>query len=122
MINEECDHPVDLADILAIAGENQQIVTTVTKHLITESPNLLAGMRNAINENDAGRLDQLAHKFRGMIISFKARRAHDLLLLLEQMGKKAELDTASDTLDKLVEEMDCIHDFLQDRFPCLEEQ
>ena len=68
---------------------------------LQDSPVLLANMTQAITDGDAYQLQLAAHRLKGMLSRYAFTRAADVALELENKGRAATLDGASELVDQL---------------------
>jgi HPt (histidine-containing phosphotransfer) domain-containing protein len=80
--------------------------------LLIDSPKQLLDLRDAIGTGDAERMVRVAHSLKGSLSYFGVQTAYALALQLETMGRRAELDGASDALQQLEQEIEQISAFV----------
>ena len=89
---------------LQIPGEPNLIHQLVDLYL-ADVPGRLATMRQAIAQQDATRLAQIAHALKGSSANIGARRVVRLCMELEKAGKEGNLSGVSDWLAQLEQEV-----------------
>jgi two-component system, sensor histidine kinase and response regulator len=66
-----------------------------------EIPGLMSEIKEPIARGDARALERAAHTLKGCVGTFGAKRAYDLALALETMGREKDLVTANEIYAKL---------------------
>jgi CheY-like chemotaxis protein len=82
------------------SGEPELLREVVSLYL-ENCPNLVDGIRGAVERGDARALEWAAHKLKGTVANFAARAAYDAALRLEVMGRKGHLQQAAEALERL---------------------
>jgi CheY-like chemotaxis protein len=86
--------PMDLAEALAVADGDHDLVADLMAALLAEAPGQLATLHTAIQEGDAHQLDCTAHSLKGALGAVGAMRAHGLAQQLEARGRAGQLEGA----------------------------
>jgi CheY-like chemotaxis protein len=90
--------------LVALAGRTS-LLETVVAAFVDEGPALLKDLSDALERDDAQGLARAAHTLRGSLGYFGVQRPVELTGQLEEMGRDADLEGASDTLEELETEL-----------------
>jgi len=104
----------DREQALASVDGDMELLREIVSLFLEDYPKNIAEIDSAIREVDASRLSRTAHALKGMVANFGARRAFDLALRLETMGKEKELTKAGGVFSSLAKEMECLRTALED--------
>ncbi|QSP94403.1 Hpt domain-containing protein [Marinobacter salinisoli] len=80
---------------------------------LKDSRERIAGLRQALNGQDADALAQMAHSFKGSCINIGAPRLGALCQIVEKAGKEQRLDDAPATVDAIEAEFRSVSDILE---------
>ncbi len=97
--------PADLSALLDTVGGDVALVEELVSLFVEDAPAEMAAIRRALEEKSAQDLLEAAHKLKGAVGNFGARRTYDLAYSLEGMGRDGALDGARDALAGLEAEM-----------------
>ena len=78
-----------------------ELLRDVVNLYLEDYPNLLGGIRGAVERGDARALERAAHKLKGTVANFAARAAYDAALRMEVMGREGHLEQAAEALQDL---------------------
>jgi PAS domain S-box-containing protein len=92
---------LDEATLHARFSGEPELLTDVVKLYLENCPNLMDGIRGAVERGDARALEWAAHKLKGTVANFAARAAYDAALRLEMMGRTGHLQQADEALERL---------------------
>lgn len=95
---------VDLLDrevALSRVGGDAELLREIAAIFVDDYPNALAELREALQHNDANKLERAAHGLKGSVANFGAPAAVDAALHLEKMGHDGDLSTAPGILAAL---------------------
>jgi len=87
--------------ILARIGGDRALLKELVELFLEEASGMLAGLRRALEEGDAGKLEQAAHLLRGSASNFGPGAVPRAALVLEEMGRSGVLDGAPARLAEL---------------------
>jgi HPt (histidine-containing phosphotransfer) domain-containing protein len=79
---------------LARADGDPDLAAELIEIFLEEWPQLLAGIREAIEQNDTTALERAAHTTKGAICYFSRGRASEAVSRLHQMGVEGDLSEA----------------------------
>jgi len=77
------------------------LLKDLVRIFLDDCPQLLTGVRGAVERGDAQGMERAAHKLKGSVANFAARAAYDAALRLEVMGRDGHLDQATEALLQL---------------------
>ena len=95
----------DEAAALEGLGGDAEILTTIAKIFVEESPKRLDDIREAVRAGDSESLEQAAHTLKGSVAIFGATAASEAARRLEAMGRSRDLMHASGAYATLEEEI-----------------
>jgi len=78
-------------EALARVEGDLELLAKMAALFLESGPGLLAGVREAIDRQDAGELEHAAHDLKSSVGNFGARRAQEAALTLEQIGRGGDL-------------------------------
>jgi len=114
----------DLSSAMETVLGNKDLFREIAGMFIAQCPDYVAGIRQAIAENDAGVLEREAHTLKGAVGNFAAHKAYELAYRLEKLGKEGKIENASDelavlerALDELTGEMKRVLQEMKDEDP-----
>jgi two-component system sensor histidine kinase/response regulator len=93
---------LDPAALLAACDDDATLLRELIEVLQADAPGTLARVHEAVQDRDAQRLREAAHRLRGLLSTFSATAA-ETAARLEAMGAGGQLDDAASTLDGLTE-------------------
>ncbi len=99
---------MDLDGALALVMDDMELLCEIIEIFNEDYPKQLRKIKIAIKEGDGPLLRNAAHTIKGSISTFCAKRAFDLALKLEMMGREGDLSGADEgyvKLEKAVEEL-----------------
>ena len=88
--------------MLAACDDDPKLLRELIQVFQADAPGTLARVREAVQEHDAPRMREAAHRLRGLLSTFSAMAAAEAARL-ETMGAGGQLDAAASTLDGLAE-------------------
>jgi two-component system sensor histidine kinase/response regulator len=105
------------AALNALEGD-RELLRRIAQLFLAQCPQLLGEVREALSRGDADALERAAHKLRGSVSNFAAKKAHDAALRLEQMGRDRDLsggaEAQADLESALRELQGTLSDFSKD--------
>ncbi len=94
-----------LAELRQYQGEDElDIVQELAEAFQMETPTLLVGLQEAIQENDAKRVHQAGHNLKGSSQNLGAPRMAELSSRLEKLGKSGNLTGAAELVSAIEQE------------------
>ncbi len=87
---------------------DEKLFKEIYRLFLEDCPNMLSAIREAIAQGDGEALMQAAHKLKGSVGNFGARRAVEAALRLEDMGREGDLSGAEEgyrTLETEIEHL-----------------
>ena len=82
---------VDLPLCLTRVGGDMELLREIAVLFIEDCPRAVAELREAIERQDALKLENAAHALKGSVANFGAQAAVDAAFRLEQMGRRGDL-------------------------------
>ncbi len=92
------------AALKSVAGDRDLLRELVCIFLV-ESPPWLTDLRQAVDQHDPSRIQQLAHKLKGSLAQFGAQSATEIAQRLETLGANQQLDSALDVFSELDDQL-----------------
>jgi PAS domain S-box-containing protein len=92
---------LDESTLCARFGGEPELLKDVVNLYLEDCPNLMNGIRGAVERGDARALEWAAHKLKGTVANFAARAAYDAALRMEVMGRGGHLEQAAEALEQL---------------------
>lgn len=109
------DNPADLSQIKIATGGNSLILNRLVEHLLNYYPGQLEEFKECLAADAWTRLMQLAHKFKGAVANFGARKAASYAFQLENASKNEDRELTIALIEKLEEEMSRVREYLTSR-------
>ena len=103
--------PFDADELWARVGD-AGLLSELVEIFRREAPGELEKIRMAVALGDAPQLTKTAHRLRGSLLAFGAEAAGDTALALEDLGRQARLDGATDLVGRLEHEIARLSDAL----------
>ncbi len=100
------DDDWDLREILENFGGDEQLMRQVACTFLAEIPGTLEAFRSACQRRDSQGVRQAAHKLKGSVRYFTARRAFDVVEALEHAIKVGDMESAPELWEALEREID----------------
>ncbi len=82
------------AALNALEGD-RELLRRIVDLFLLQSPQLLEEVRISIARGDAPTLERAAHKLRGSVTNFAAKKTYDAAFRLESMGRDGDLTQAA---------------------------
>jgi two-component system sensor histidine kinase/response regulator len=89
---------------LADVDGDKEFMKSIVKEFLNQCPQLLADIRKALEAQNAGALERAAHKLKGSVGHFAARKTREAALRLEEMGRSRDLSSAVEAQRELEKE------------------
>jgi two-component system, sensor histidine kinase and response regulator len=94
--NDSAGNPLSREQILAAADGNMSLLARVSQAFDRQTPPIMSALRKAIDERDAERVRQQAHKMKGAVSNFPSSPAVEAARQLEEVvGKNADFHQAN---------------------------
>ncbi|MFO7601509.1 MAG: Hpt domain-containing protein, partial [Candidatus Desulfacyla sp.] len=108
------DRPVfDLSAALEAVAGDRTLFLEIARLFLSELPQAVSDIREAVSGGDASRLEQGAHKLKGSLSIVGAKRAFDAAYGLEVLGREGKMQEAQHPLDLLLKELQDLESALQ---------
>ena len=108
------DRPVfDLSAALESVAGDRELFLEIAHLFLSELPQAVSDIREAVSGDDASRLEQGAHKLKGSLAIVGAKRAFDAAYGLEVLGREGKMQEAQHPLDLLLKELRDLESALQ---------
>jgi HPt (histidine-containing phosphotransfer) domain-containing protein len=98
------DAVAPLDELVARTGNNRSLIVELIEIFENESESMLNELHRSLEANDGKGVQGAAHRLRGSLRIFGARRALDAVVDLESMGREGALDRAPTCLKELERE------------------
>ncbi|MCX6344585.1 MAG: response regulator [Armatimonadetes bacterium] len=99
-------HPIDLKSIISKLDGDMELVAELVGIFISDCPNMMMAIRDALAKTDAEALTKAAHNLKGSIGNFVAKDAFEAARNLEMISREGDLSCAQEQYDILVREID----------------
>ena len=86
---------LDLSEALSRADGDQDLLLTLARLFLQESPKVAAAVRAALGRQDGDGLAAVAHKLKGSVMVICAPRLFESAKRLEELGRQGEFAEAS---------------------------
>lgn len=93
----------DRAQALERVEGDEELFDEIVRLFLETSPGMLAQLQEALNRGDDAALSKSAHKLKGAISNFGARKAVEEAQALEDMGHAGNLENAPAAFERLVQ-------------------
>ncbi|MCK4728002.1 MAG: Hpt domain-containing protein [Desulfobacterales bacterium] len=104
----------DKSVLLGRLGGDEELFDEVISVFMKDAPVQLEQLRQALNDNDAERVRQQAHRIKGASANIGAQALSDLAFEIETAGKDAKLDVVLPLVGKLKEDFEKLGSVLSD--------
>lgn len=94
-------HQLDEALALSRVGGDRDLLKEVVELFLSDYPNTLDKIRDAVSAQDAHALEHHAHSLKGSVSTFGAQGAFDAALALERKGRNGDLAGIEEGLGRL---------------------
>jgi PAS domain S-box-containing protein len=109
------DPPADLSQLLVNTGGDVELLDELVELFAQDSPNQVENIAAAIQEGDAKKLEESAHKLKGAAANFGARATQDVAFRLERMGREGDMERAPRIFEDLCAELGRLMAYLKER-------
>jgi HPt (histidine-containing phosphotransfer) domain-containing protein len=92
---------LNLQGALERIGGDEELLVDIAAVFLTEYPELLNEMQDAVASADADVLQRSAHTLKGSLLAIGAERAAELALELEMQGRQQKAGSATESLREL---------------------
>jgi two-component system, sensor histidine kinase and response regulator len=101
----QMDSVFDEAWLLERVDGSQEAAIMLAKAFLQESPELLAGVRQAVEQRDTAAVARFAHAIKGAVSNYSAKKAFEAALSLEKAGSRRDLEHLEAGLGELEREI-----------------
>ena len=112
--SEYLPSPINREMILDRVGGDEELLREITSIFLEEYPALIGEIQAAVVSGDLKRLERAAHSLKGSVANFGAQTATDAAYRLETIGRKGQVDQASDALADLILEFQRLQPVLEE--------
>ena len=98
------DAVASLDELVARTGNNRSLIVELIEIFESESESMLAELHRSLQARDGKGVQGAAHRLRGSLRIFGARRALDVIVDLESMGRDGAFERAPARLNELERE------------------
>ena len=95
----------DLSAALEAVAGDRTLFLEIAQLFLSELPQAVSDIREAISGGDASRLEQGAHKLKGALAIMGAKRAFDAAYGLEVLGREGKMQEVEHAVDVLLKEL-----------------
>jgi len=95
----------DLSKALEVVAGNKELFQEIFDLFLENLPGYLTQIKEEIARGDARALERAAHRLKGSVGNFGAKRSYETAYRLEQLGKDGKTDEAGDALKELEREL-----------------
>jgi HPt (histidine-containing phosphotransfer) domain-containing protein len=96
----------DKNEILENFDGDEEFFTELVEIFITDTPEQLSEIKEAVDNSKSRDLERSAHKLKGAVANFGEKAAFETAFQLEMMGRECRLDGADEVYDTLVKEIE----------------
>jgi HPt (histidine-containing phosphotransfer) domain-containing protein len=114
MLHKEVSAMLNWDYLNEITGGDTEFIAELLSEFLTSAPELIGQIANAVERGDAHTLAHAAHTLKGSARSIGADSFAEYALVLEQMGKSAQLEGAPDALRTLQVQWDTLQHSLNE--------
>jgi CheY-like chemotaxis protein/HPt (histidine-containing phosphotransfer) domain-containing protein len=113
---EDSQNPLDESVLEGLrALGDASLLAELVELFVDEAPSRLMALRNAVEDEDAGTVEQTAHTLKGSCSNMGAWRMANLCAELQELGSSGELTATSELLDQLQAEFDRVRATLEEQ-------
>jgi HPt (histidine-containing phosphotransfer) domain-containing protein len=105
--------PIDMAEVMELLDGDKELLIECFDEFLSDMPQTLAEIQNAIEQKNALNLDEAAHKLKGSLRYMGAAQAADVAYQLEIMGKEQNLELSDDAFKTLSYECEKVKKFME---------
>ena len=92
-------------ELLSAFEDDWDFLEEVVDMFISDYPAMMTTIREALENKDAKTLHRAAHSLKGVLLNFQADASAKTALMLEEMGRRGELEGADEKYKMLVGEI-----------------
>jgi len=109
------DDVINLEEVLPRFVDDRDFYFEMFGEFLEKYPDRIAEIEQAIEQDDANRVNFLSHSFKGMAANFGATCVAEIALKLEMDGKQGDLSTSKNEIEKLKIEYEKIKEWFGER-------
>jgi len=98
----EKDSPINMEELREIMDGDDELLNECLEDFLSDYPEMLGSIKDAIDARDPSALNGSAHAFKGTLKYLAAGEAADIAFQLERMGKDGNPEAADETCRALV--------------------
>lgn len=92
---------LDREAVLDRVGGDESLLVEITEIFLEEYPSLIAEIRDAVQRQDATKLEHSAHTLKGSVSNFGVDSATNAAYQLEMLARRRQMDQAPEALQAL---------------------
>ena len=104
---------VDIEEIKEIMDNDMELIQECFEDFLSECPELLGEIQDAITQKDPEKINASAHKLKGTLKYLAAEPAANAAMVIESAGKNHDLDNLDELLLILEKECQRVMDFIK---------
>ncbi|MDY7030805.1 MAG: Hpt domain-containing protein [Thermodesulfobacteriota bacterium] len=108
----EPTQPINMEELMEIMDHNIELVKDCFNDFVSDYPEMLADIKNAIDISDGPLLSERAHKIKGTLTYLAAIPAASLAYKLEVLGKNGDVERSMNIFYLLEEECETLKKFV----------
>jgi len=106
------DQALNFGDAMQRLHGDRELFREFVELFDEDAPRLIQDLHDAITASDTRKLSRAAHSLRGLAVNLGADVVHRLAAQLEAQGETADLDSALNTRDRLIDAFGDLHQAL----------
>lgn len=104
--------PADFTGLLKLLNGSSEDLCQLIKEFLKYYSEQAHNIKDAIEDSDSLSLEKYAHKLKGSLANFRAKKACDLCYVLEKKGRNSELSGSAEIFSELSEELELLHAYM----------
>jgi len=104
--------PMDFESALQRFEGDSEFLDELTQEFLQYVQSELGSLRGAVEEGNTGEVERLAHGIKGAAANLDMQATSKVALQLEEMGRDSRLEGAVEVVDRLVEEVEKLKEFI----------
>jgi len=104
--------PADFSGLLKLLNGSMEDLCLLISEFLSYYSEIEANIKQAIENENHIELEKHAHKLKGSLANFRAKKACDLCYELEKNGKNYSMDNSMEVFTELRSELELLHEFM----------
>ena len=104
----------DLDRALATVDDDGELLRQMVEGFLGKCPKLLGQIHDSVLRGDGAALERAAHKFKATMGSFRAQRAYQAVVRLEELGRAGDVAGSQQAYPELEKAVRCLQAALAD--------